>query len=150
MAELFVVCAARAQHVASVIEPALGAGRVVLCDRFADATLAYQGYGRRLPLDVVRAISARAARGVVPRLTLLVDLAPSISGARMSARASASGVPPDRMEREDGGFHGRVRDGYLAIAREDPERVRVLDGGLAEEALLEEAWAHVARVAALR
>jgi dTMP kinase len=149
LAELFVVCAARAQHVASVIGPALDAGRVVLCDRFSDATVAYQGYGRGLDRDVVRTCCRYAARGLAPDLTLLVDLSPAFSRVRVAARAEASGVAADRMEREDGGFHERVRDGYLSIAREEPARVKVLEGGLPAEELLERAWAHLSHAAGL-
>jgi dTMP kinase len=147
--ELFVVCAARAQHVAVVIEPALDAGRVVLCDRFSDATVAYQGYGRGLDREVVRTCCGYAAGGVAPNLTLLVDLSPALSRERVRARADASGVPTDRMEREDGGFHERVREGYLAIARGEPARVKILDGALPEDVLLERAWAHLSPAAGL-
>lgn len=147
MTELFVVCAARAQHVARVIEPMLDAGRLILCDRFSDATVAYQGYGRGLDREMVRACCGYAARGVVPNLTLLVDLAPALSRERVRARSDASGVPTDRMEREDGGFHERVRAGYLAIAQAEPARVRILDAALSEDALLERAWAHLSLAA---
>lgn len=149
MAELFVVCASRAQHVAGVIEPALDAGRLVLCDRFSDATVAYQGYGRGLDREIVRTCCGYAARGVVPHVTLLVDLSPALSHERVRARADASGVPTDRMEREDGGFHERVREGYLAIARGEPARVKILDGALPEDALLERGWMHLSRAAGL-
>jgi dTMP kinase len=149
MTELFVVCAARAEHVSRVIRPALAEGRVVLCDRFADATMAYQGYGRGLDLQTVRRCCEYAAGGLVPDLTLLVDVSPELSRERVLARSAASGVPADRMEREDGGFHERVRAGYLALARDEPSRVRVLDGSRSAEALIESAWAHLASAARL-
>jgi dTMP kinase len=146
MTELFVVCAARAEHVRKVIGPALDEGRVVLCDRFADATVAYQGYGRGIDLDIVRRCSGYAAGGLVPNLTLLVDVPPNVSRDRVEARSAESGVPADRMEREGAAFHDRVRAGYLAIVRDEPGRVKVLDGALPPEALIEAAWEHVASV----
>ena len=143
MTELFIVCAARAEHVATVIRPALAAGRTVLCDRFADATVAYQGAGRGLDTDVVRACSGYAAGGLQPDLTLLVDVPPGLSRSRVQARAASSGEPADRLESEGDAFHARVRAGYLAIAAAEPSRVRVLDGTLRESDLLDAAWKYV-------
>ena len=119
VAEAFVVNASRAQHVAEVIEPALAAGAWVLCDRYADATLAYQGFGRGVGLDVLRTLAAIATRGRMPDLTLLLDVSVATSHARVGERERESGVAIDRLEREDGAFHARVRDGYLALARDD-------------------------------
>jgi dTMP kinase len=149
MTELFVICAARAEHVAAVIGPALGAGRVVLCDRFTDATRAYQGGGRGLDDALIRRCSGYAARGIEPRLTLLLDVAPNLSSKRVRERTLASGVARDRLEREDDAFHARVRERYLAIAREEPARVKVLDGSLSPEAVLAPAWEHVVRLLGL-
>jgi dTMP kinase len=140
LTELFVFCAARAEHVSTVIRPALAAGTTVLSDRFADASLAYQGYGRGIDLAVVRACTDAATDGLRPDLTLLVDLPAERSADRVAARAGATGDAADRLEREGGAFHRRVRDGYLAIARAEPARVRVLDGTLAPDALLAAAW----------
>jgi dTMP kinase len=127
LAEAFVVNASRAQHVEEVIEPALQADRWVLCDRFADATLAYQGYGRGLDLAVLRSLADVATRGRRPDLTFLVDVSADVSHARVLARTSSGGASPDRLERETSGFHERVRAGYLTLARDD-RRFVTLDG----------------------
>jgi len=139
LAEAFVVNASRAQHVSEIIEPALGEGRWVLCDRYVAATLAYQGFGRGLDLGTLRMLAAIATRGRYPDLTLLIDVGIDVSRERVRARALADGLPIDRLEREDGAFHRRVRDGYLALARDDATFV-TLDGMLAREPLLNAAW----------
>ena len=123
LAELLLYCADRNQHVADVVRPALAAGRVVLCDRFSDSTIAYQGYGRGLPLDELRAIDAAARAGVRPGLTFVLDC-PVEQGL---ARARGRATPSDRFERETVAFHERVRAGFLALAAVEPERYRVLD-----------------------
>ena len=123
IAELLLYCADRAQHVAEVVRPALAAGRIVVCDRFSDSTIAYQGYGRGLDLDALRAMDARARDGLAPHLTLLLDC-PVEVGLRRARQRSAAG---DRFERETVEFHERVRAGFLALARGEPARFRVLD-----------------------
>ncbi len=123
LAELFLYCADRTQHVSQVIRPALAAGRVVVCDRFSDSTIAYQGYGRGLDLDVVRGLDARARDGLEPALTLLLDCPVEVGLARARARRGGD----DRFEREAVGFHERIRAGFLALAAAAPERVVVLD-----------------------
>ena len=123
LAELFLYCADRAQHVSDVIAPALAAGRVVLCDRFSDSTIAYQGYGRGLDLDVVRALDARARAGIRPALTLLLDCPVREGLARTRERAQ----PGDRFEREAVAFHERVRAGFLSLAAAEPDRFRIVD-----------------------
>jgi dTMP kinase len=143
LTEALMLNASRAQLIAEVIGPALQqAGRWVLCDRYTHATLAYQGYGRGLSLNVLRALSALAAKGIAPELTFLVDIPVDISRKRVMSRASATGVSADRLEREDLDFHTRVREGYLALARED-ERIKILNGMLETEALLDTAWAFI-------
>lgn len=127
MAEAFVVSASRAQHVAEVIEPALARGAWVVCDRFAAATLAYQGYGRGVSLDVLRAMNDAATGGRYPDLTFLVDVPVAVSRERVRSRARASGGDIDRLEREDDSFHERVRAGYLELAKADRTYVG-LDG----------------------
>ncbi len=134
IAEALVVSASRAQHVCEVIEPALRAGSVVLCDRFADATLAYQGYGRGVDLDTLRVLEGIATRGLKPDLVFLVDVSVAVSRERVAVRARASGVAADRLEREDADFHERVRTGYLDLARDDPRFV-TLDGTLPPDEL---------------
>jgi dTMP kinase len=120
-AELLLYEAARAQLVAEVIEPALEAGEVVVCDRFFDSTTAYQGYGRGLPLEEIETLNRIATGGLVPDITIVFDLDPEEG----LARATAHGA--DRLESEDLAFHKKVREGFLAIAARERDRVRVVD-----------------------
>lgn len=121
--ELLLMFAARAQHLASLIEPALAAGTWVLCDRFTDATEAYQGHGRGLGEPIIRRLEDIAQGARRPDLTLLLDAGPEVTGARRAHR----GGRLDRFEQEDEAFFSRVRAGYLAIAAREPERVRLVD-----------------------
>lgn len=121
-AEALLMASDRAQHVTAVIRPALAAGRWVVTDRFSGSTLAYQGFGRGLPLDGLRRVVEWAADGVSPDLCVLIDISPA------TARQRLAPVAPDRLERLDEAFFVRVREGYLALAREDPEHWVVLDG----------------------
>jgi dTMP kinase len=123
-AEILLFSAARAQHVAEVIAPHLAHGGIVLCDRFADSTLAYQGYGRRLGLDALRGITAFATAGLTPDLTVCLDLP---VGEGLRRKQSDGLVEWNRMEREQLAFHERVRQGYLALAAAEPARWVVLD-----------------------
>jgi len=125
LVEVFLFMAARQQHVAEKIRPWLDRGRVVLCDRYADATIAYQGYGRGVDLDLIRELNARATSGVMPDLTLLFDLDPA-EGMR---RARGRDRRLDNFEREKLAFHRRVRQGYLEILRAEPKRVRLIRAG---------------------
>lgn len=127
-AELLLYAAARAQHVEEVIRPALAAGQVVLCDRFTDATLAYQGYGRQLSLDLIDELNRLASSDLTPDLTLLFDL-PVETGLERAMRriAGCAGPAEDRFEQESVAFHQRIRQGYLQLAKEQPERFRVID-----------------------
>ena len=122
LVEVFLFMAARQQHVTEKIRPWLDRGRVVLCDRYADATVAYQGYGRGVDPDLIRELNARATSGVMPDLTLLFDLDPA-AGLR---RNRAKGRRLDRFEREALAFHRKVRRGYLEILRAEPKRVRLI------------------------
>ncbi|HNS54607.1 MAG TPA: dTMP kinase [Syntrophales bacterium] len=128
-AEVFLFAAARAQHADAVIRPALESGKIVLCDRFSDATIAYQAYGRGLPLESVREICRLASRGLSPHLTLLFDLPVEEGLARALQRIAGreGNTREDRFEREHLDFHRRIREGYLAVARQEPGRVRILD-----------------------
>jgi len=130
LAELFLYEASRAQLVQEVIRPALAAGRIVLCDRFTDSTVAYQGYGRGLNLDLVERLNAVAADGLRPDLTFLLDLDPAVGLARAAERLAHPRQQPDRLEREVLEFHQRVRAGYRALAAREPERVVILDATL--------------------
>ena len=123
LAELFLYCADRTQHVTETIRPALDAGRVVVCDRFSDSTIAYQGYGRGLDLDVVRALDARAREGLEPSITFLLDCPAEVGLARAKARAGAA----DRFERETVAFHARIRTGFTTLATQSRGRTIVVD-----------------------
>jgi dTMP kinase len=128
--ELFLYLADRAQHVNEIILPAIHAGTIVLCDRFTDSTLAYQGYGRAIDLEWLRRLNDHASDGVRPDLTFLFDCPVEISLARI-ARRRAHGVTgnskADRFERETVEFHERVRQGFLKMAETEPQRFRVID-----------------------
>ena len=129
MAELALMFASRAQHLHEVILPALAAGRFVLCDRFTDSTEAYQGGGRKVGVEPVRQLHQLLCGGLQPDLTLLMDSEVSASVARARRRNTAASGPHDenRFEQESRAFFERVRNGYLAIAKREPERVVLLD-----------------------
>jgi dTMP kinase len=141
-AELFLILADRAEHVETVLRPALGAGDTVLCDRFSDSTIAYQAYGRELPLDAVRAVDAVARQGLLPDLTFVLDCPVQTGLAR--TRRRRGDVAADRFENEHADFHERVRRGFLALAREDACRVRVIDATRPVDAVHGEILATVA------
>jgi thymidylate kinase len=128
-AELLLFAAARAQNVRSVVLPALAAGHLVLCDRFTDSTIAYQGWGRGLPLETIRQVNAFATGGRAPDRTFLLDLPPAQGLARRAQDEM------NRLDREELAFHERVRSGFLALAEAEPERFVVLDASLPEEAV---------------
>ncbi|WP_176015256.1 dTMP kinase [Victivallis sp. Marseille-Q1083] len=135
--ELLLFSASRSQHVRFRIEPALAAGRVVLCDRFTDSTLAYQGYGRGLDLQWLRCLNDFATGGLRPDLTLLLDIAPEVSLERTGHRAAAE-AGRDRIENAGQAFHRRVRDGFLALAAAEPGRIRRVDGARPVESVRQE------------
>lgn len=120
LAELFLIEADRVQHVAEVIRPALEEGLMILCDRFADATIAYQGYGRGVDMALIEAMNRRATSGLIPQCTILLDCSVEVGMGRAQGE--------DRFEREDHLFHQRVREGYLLIAQQEPQRVKVISG----------------------
>jgi len=121
LAQVFLFMAARQQHVVEVIRPALSRGALVVSDRYTDATLAYQGFGQGVDLETIRDLNALATGGLVPDLTLVLDLEPAVGMARIRDRNL------DQFEKMDLSFHRRVREGYLEIARTDKRRVVVLD-----------------------
>lgn len=125
--EALLFLAARAQVVARVIRPALARGAWVLCDRFADSTFAYQGYGRGLDVALLRQLNAFATEGLAPDLTFLLDVPPEVSRARLAARQAATATTADRIEAAGEAFHARLRAGFLALAREEPARFAVID-----------------------
>lgn len=124
--ELFLYAASRAQLMTQIIQPALDAGKIVLCDRFIDSTVAYQAYGGGVPLADVEKINFQATNGVMPTRTYLLDLPLTVSEQRMATR----GMKKDRMEQKEIAFHKRVRAGFLEIANRDPKRVKVIDATL--------------------
>ena len=133
VAELLLFNAARAQLVTEVIKPALAEGRVVICDRFADSTTAYQGYGRLLDLNTVFRINEVGSQGLKPDFSILVDVPVEIGLGRKQATQ-------DRFEKEDLAFHQRVRDGYLQVAGSEPGRWLVVDGTLPRKEITEIIW----------
>jgi len=136
LAEAFLIEAARADLMARVIAPALANGRIVLCDRHCDSTLAYQGAGRGLDLETLGALNRAATGAIRPDLTLLYDLDPAEGLAR---RARATGVP-NRLDREPLEFHRRAREGFLDLARAEPSRFVVLDATLDPDRLEAMTW----------
>ncbi len=122
VAELFLFAASRRQHVVELIRPALQRGQVVLCDRFTDSTLAYQGFGRVIDLDQLRTLNAWATDSLTPDLALLFDLPEEVGLSRARSRNAAVTPHEGRFEAEDLRFHRRVREGYLSLAAAEPKR----------------------------
>jgi len=127
IAEVLLFAASRRQHTTEVIEPALTRGEVVLCDRYADSTLAYQGFGRRIELDRLRTLNDWATDAQIPRVTLLFDLPEEVGLRRAVSRNANAEFDEGRFEAEDLRFHRRVREGYLAMAVAEPKRFAVID-----------------------
>lgn len=132
--ELFLYCASRAQHVAEVLKPALAKGSIVLCDRYIDATTAYQGYARGFPLDFIATLNKESSEGLVPNLTFLLDLDPALglqrTQSRLQGQQSKALPNENRFEEEPLAFHQRVQKGYLTVAAAEPKRFCVLDARL--------------------
>ncbi|MFO7952837.1 MAG: dTMP kinase [Bacillota bacterium] len=135
--ELLLYMAARAEVADQILVPALGEGKVVICDRFIDSTLAYQGYGRGVGLDWIRALNYRVTGGRFPDLTFILDLPVEKAAERRGE------VAVDRMERNDLYYHERVRSGYLEIARQEPQRVVLIDAVAGAEIQGQIIWQHV-------
>ncbi len=131
--ELLLYMAARNELTGQIIAPALRSGRIVICDRFTDSTLAYQGYGGGMSLSWIRTLNHRATGGIKPRLTVLLDLP-------VEEAITRRGPEADRMEKRNLRYHRRVRNGYLDLARREPQRFSVLDATGAAEAQAEEIW----------
>jgi dTMP kinase len=141
-AELLLFAASRAQLVRRVIEPALDAGSWVIADRFMDSTTVYQGVARRLDYPSVKSINDFAVGDCRPDLTILLDVAPAETRRRLLRRPRPLGAP-DRMEQMPPEFYEAVREGYLTLARDEPERFRVIHAGRSVEAVEAEIWEHV-------
>jgi dTMP kinase len=135
-AETLLFIASRAQVVENVIRPALASGTWVLCDRFADSTFAYQGYGRGLDLEELKRINSFATGGLEPDRTILLNVSPEVSAKRMRAREAATNTDADRMEKAGDSFHSRLRQGFLELTAAEPDRFAVIqaDGGVEEVA----------------
>lgn len=144
-AELLLFLAARAQLAEKRILPALAEGTWVLCDRFSDSTLAYQGYGRGLPLDAIRSINAFACSGLKPDLTILLDLDPEKSRRRVAAREGGENAG-DRIEKAGEDFHARLREGFLDLAEQDRDRFVVIDAAGEIADIREKIWKSIARM----
>ena len=137
LAEILLVTAARAQHVTGVISPALESGQVVVCDRFMASSVAYQGYGRGLDLDLIHRLNQASTRGLRPDLTLFMDMPVEMGLARKM------GSRWDAFESETVRFHERVREGYLALASEHPDSWRVVNAALEKKVLAVQIWSEV-------
>ena len=138
--ELLLFNASRSQLVAEVIKPNLEGGKVVISDRYADSTTAYQGYGRGLDLEVVKAINNAATKGLKPDLTILLDISAEKGLARKKGKRK------DRFEQEDMAFHRRVRDGYHKLAADDPERWLVVNGEQSKRKIAQIIWQRVSQL----
>ena len=138
-AETLLFLASRAQLVENVVRPALAAGTWVLCDRFADSTFAYQGYGRGLNITELKALNAFATGGLVPDRTILLDVPPETAAERLRAREQTTQTVADRMERAGDDFHARLKAGFLELAAAEPERFAVIAEG-SVESVAEKVW----------
>jgi dTMP kinase len=138
MSELLLYEAARAQHVKEVIEPFLKKGGIILCDRFSDATFAYQGYGRKIDLEWIERLNHLSSQGIKPDVTFLLDC-PSDVGLKRALQRNRTlkQEKEERFEKEKIQFHRRVRKGYLNIAKKEPHRVKVIDTRQGEERVFE-------------
>ncbi len=132
--EALLYAASRAQHVSKVIKPALAEGKIIICDRFFDSSLAYQGYARGLNLEDIKNINYFAMQGVNPDLTFLLDISTSGAEGRMKNRE------PDRLELEKADFKKRVRQGFLTIAEEEKDRIIIIDASLEISAIHQQIW----------
>lgn len=139
-AETLLFIASRAQVVENVIRPALVSGTWVLCDRFADSTFAYQGYGRGLDLEELKRINSFATGGLEPDRTILLNVSPEVSAKRMRAREAATNTDADRMEKAGDSFHSRLRQGFLELASAEPDRFAVIQADGSVEEVEEAVW----------
>ncbi len=140
LTELLMFNASRAQLMDEVIQPNLKGGKVIICDRYADSTTAYQSYGRGLDLEMVKTINNAATRGLKPNLIVLLDMPAEEGLVRKRAKRR------DRFEQEDIAFHHRVREGYLKLAANDPERWLVIDASQSKEKIEEIIWQRVSQL----
>ena len=140
LTELLLFNASRAQLVTKVIRPNLESGKIVICDRYADSTTAYQGYGRGLDLEMVKAINDTATQGLKPDLTILLDMPVEAGLARKRGKRQ------DRFEQEEIAFHQRVREGYLKLAANEPQRWLVIDATQSKGKIAQIIWQRVSQL----
>lgn len=145
-AELLLFLAARAQLVRSVIRPALARGAWVISDRFSDSTLAYQGYGRGLPLEVIDLANRFACENLKPDLTFLLEVDPAVASARMVGREQTTNTTADRIERAGSDFHARLRRGFAELAKVEPWRIVPVDANGTPDAVFKEIWKSLKRI----
>lgn len=139
-AETLLFLASRAQLVESVLRPALSSGKWVLCDRFADSTFAYQGYGRGFDLAELKRLNGFATGGLVPDRTVLLTVSPDVAARRMRMREAATHTSADRMERAGEDFHKRLNEGFLSLAAAEPDRFSVIESDGTVEEVSERIW----------
>lgn len=140
-AELLLFLSARAQHLEEIIKPALSEGKVVLCDRFNDSTIVYQGLGRGLGMEYVKQLCDSVCENIVPNITLFLDVEPQVGlmRTRSAFKENARQGEVDRIEAERIDFHERVRQGFLTLAKRNPERIHVIDANQNEDAVFRQA-----------
>jgi len=144
LTELMLFNASRSQLVAEVIQPNLNDGKIVICDRYADSTTAYQSYGRGLDLAMVKAVNNAATQEIKPDLTVLLDIPAEVGLTRKKAKKQ------DRFEQEDITFHQKVREGYLTMAADDPQRWLVIDATQSKEKIAHIIWQRVSQLLSSR
>ena len=144
--ELLLFLAARAQLVRNVIRPALEAGKWVVSDRFSDSTIAYQGYGRGLPLDILKDMNDFACEGLKPDLTLLLEVSPETARTRLRCREAATNTAADRIERAGDEFHARLRKGFEELAKAEPWRILTIDANGTVDEVWEAVWMSMKRI----
>ena len=142
-AELLLYFVSRAQNVEQIIRPALAENQIVLCDRFTDSTVAYQGSGRGLDYQAILELDRYACQGLAPDFTFLIDIDLDTSRQRCHARNRANGSGETRIDDESAAFHSRVREGYHALAHQYPERIRVIDGSQPVGVVAHSVWAQI-------
>ncbi len=144
LAEVLLILAARVMHVERVVRPALYSGKVVICDRFSDSTLAYQGYGRGVPLENIEKLTLDLLGELKPDLTFILDVDPAIGLKRSTKRMARESHPElqaeDRFERMEMEFHEKVREGFLDIARKEPKRCEIVNAMDTAEVMAEAIW----------
>lgn len=140
--EAYLMAASRAQHVAQIIKPAIEAGKVVVCDRFVDSSIAYQGYGRKLGADTIKSLNTLAVNGAVPDFTILLNILPEV-GLKRRAKSRKS---IDRLDIQQKDFYTRVTMGYLALAKQEPSRYVVIDADKSIEVVAGAVWESVKKI----